>query len=1108
MLHIITGRTGSGKTRKVRELIADVARNFAGRSVIIVPEQFSFETEKAMLTLLGNEKANNTEVLSFSRLAEKLLDKNGKLPKKAIDDSTRCVIMSMAVEAQLGKTVSFRRYIKNPVLVSRLVAFRKELKKCKITPEALKNVSGVVRRASFSLKLSELSEIYTLYDLLVGESFGDDTNYLDLLADVLETDDFFRGMTVAVDGFAGFSAQEYSVLEKIMQQADGLYVTFCYDTDSRNDRYDVFRNVYDEIRRLTGFAARAGCKISPRENLVASEEYKAKELNFLEKNIFTNSSEIFEDDAPSVCLMPCKNRKDECDAVAAEIRRLVRTENYRYRDVAVIERSEGTYKNDLANSFRKYGIDCFFDARQSVLSQPLIVFIRNLFDIIIKGFSNVSVLSLLKTGLLSFSTEEICRLEDYVIMWNIKGSQWKEEWTYNPGGYGVNFDENAQLQLEEINRVREKIVGPLLSLKAKIANSTGRVIAEETFNFLRRSGVPDNLKAIAQKLQNSGDSELSLEQGTIWKMTADIFDTLNFAVGDKTVTVERFSELFDILVSTKDVGVIPNSVDEVIVGSADRIRACAPKAVFVVGANAGVFPGESNPGVLLTDRERRELQDSGVDLISNMEYNSVSEMFIAYRALTLSTHRLYVSYSAFGADGGTLLKSEIVTEIEKLFPNCEVKAFDSLSRIESDASAFSVLAKESVNGSVLASSLYDYFKENGEDGKIKMIDKIRKKNFALTDRKTAEKLFGENMYLTASRTEKYYNCPFSYFCGYGIKAKPKKAAEIDAAQTGTLVHFVLETILRDYSKEQFTSLTLQNAQDITFGIIDSYVEEQMSGYENKEADFLRLIALIKERSLKIVLRLIEEFKNCDFVPVSFELNIDRDGDIPPYKLELQGGNSISVRGKVDRVDAWQEGENNFIRVIDYKTGGKDFKLYEVLEGINMQMLIYLFAIWQNGGEKFGNVVPAGVLYFPAKANRISAAKAGRYDGEASLRKAEKDAYSMKGMVLNNVGVITAMEHGTGGVLIPSKIDAKGNVSGNVISLESLYKLKNYVDNEIKNMAYSLYDGKIEAFPTEKACDYCDFKSVCRRESDGEIHELKKCSFDDALKVIGGGADEQ
>ena len=294
MLRIITGRTGSGKTRKVRSVLADIAKNSPDKAIIIVPEQFSFETERAMLSLLGNEKVNNIEVLSFSRLAEKLLKKLGKLPQKCVDDSARAILMSIAVESLQDKTVSFRKYIKNPALINELVAFRKELKKCRISPESLELVSGKMRRESFSLKLSELADIYRCYDALVSDSFGDDTDFLDILAEALETDDFFKGKTVAVDGFSGFSAQEYSVLEKIMKSADELYVTFCYDGDARNGKYEVFRNVHNEIKALTDIANRAGVKIASRENILEDAAKLDLDMNLIDD--FLSGDVIADDD--------------------------------------------------------------------------------------------------------------------------------------------------------------------------------------------------------------------------------------------------------------------------------------------------------------------------------------------------------------------------------------------------------------------------------------------------------------------------------------------------------------------------------------------------------------------------------------------------------------------------------------------------------------------------------------------------------------------------------------------------------------------------------------------------------------------------------------------
>ena len=731
MLNIITGRTGSGKTRYIRSLAAEIAQNSSGKAVIIVPEQFSFETERGMLEILGNEKINNVEILSFSRIAERLLSLYGKLNKKTADDGTRAVLMSLAVETLDDKLSAFNRYRKSPVLIGNLLDFYREMKKCCITSNELAGLSEKVKKQSFAKKLNELSLFFGCYDALITQNFQDDCSYLDMLYDLLGEVQYFGGKTVFVDAFSGFSAQEYKILERIISTADETYVTFCCDTAKNNERYELFYNSQTEIKKLKAVANRANIKIAPEKVLYANRQFKAEPLNVLEENIFTSNGVKYTENSDCITLMPRRSKTDECDSVAAEIKRLVREENYRYRDIAVIERSEGVYKNELVSSFRKYGIDCFEDNRQPILTQPLMVFVLALFDILVDGLQTETVLRFLKTGLFGFTIEEIALIEDYALIWRISGSQWRNEWTGNPRGFGVEFTEDDKNILEEINKLREKIVAPILALKKRIADTDGETISREIFAFLRTWGVDENLKEFTAVLENSGEADLAIEQGRIWRILAEIIDSLYSATGKAAMSVARYKELFEILVSTKDLGQIPNGIDEVILGSADRIRAAAPKAVFIVGANTSVFPMESSGGVLLSDTERCELIENGADLVSNLEYNSVSERFIAYHALTLATEKLYISYSAIDSSSATLTPSEFIGEIKSIFPNCRIYNECITSQIESRKSAYTAFAKEKDASSVLGATLYEYFKINGSQNEFAMIEKINKKNSAL-----------------------------------------------------------------------------------------------------------------------------------------------------------------------------------------------------------------------------------------------------------------------------------------------------------------------------------------------------------------------------------------
>ncbi len=1107
MLNIITGRTGSGKTLYIRQLVADIAQNESERAVLIVPEQFSFETERAMLSILGNEKINNVEILTFSRFAERLLSAYGKISKKTADNGTRAVLMSLAIETLQDKIQVFNRYRKSPKLISDLLSFYGEMRKCCISNEQLFDLSTKVKKQTFSKKLNELSLIFNCYESLLSQGFQDDCTYPDLLYDLLGEVDYFKNKTVFLDAFTEFDKQKCKILERIIASAQETYVTFSCDIKKNNDRYELFYNAQNEIKKLKAIANRQGVKIAPVKVLLPKKEYKAEPLNVLEEQIFTLSGEKYEGECYCISLMPRYTKADECDSVAAEIKRLAREEGYRYREIAVIERTEGAYKNELVSSFRKYGVDYFEDNRQPIITQPLMVFVLALFDIIVDGLQTETVLRFLKTGLYGFSVEDIALVEDYALVWRITPAQWKNEWTENPRGLGGAFNEADEKNLAYLNSLREKIVGPVLALKNRMTGTNGKTIAKELFVFLRKCGIDQNLKSFAEQLLESSEDDLATEQGRIWRILTEIIDSLYYAIGESAVTVARFKELFEILVSTKDLGEIPSGIDEVIIGNAERIRAFSPKAVFVMGANAGVFPKELSGGVILSDMERCELQENGAEIISNLEYNSVNERFIAYHALTLATDRLYVSYSAIDNDSSALAPSEIVDEIKRIFSSCNLLNEDKLDLIESRKSAYSIYAGEQKSQSVLGSTLYEYFSQNGTEVEKSMLQKISKKSYRINSTDIATDLFGKSMYVSASRVEKFYKCPFEYFCEYGIKAKPRCEAQMDPAQTGTLIHYALEIFLKENPKELLKTLSEEEVGRIIKNIIFDYVNEMLGGFENKSSGFLRTILLLVDNATKIALQLIDEFSHSKFVPVDFELSINNDGALAPYTIDLGDNECVKIVGSVDRVDAYKTDENTFIRIIDYKTGGKDFKLDEVFAGINMQMLIYLFAIWQNGGQLYENVMPAGILYFQAKSPRIKKGDLTRYADKTEAKAQMRKDIKMSGMVLNSVDIIDAMERDGLGVFIPAKLDKSGNPTGNVISVKRLESLRDRVNQNIRDMAYSLQQGKIEALPVEEGCKYCNFRDVCKREEDDDVREIEKFAFKDAIERLAGDKDE-
>jgi len=429
----------------------------------------------------------------------------------------------------------------------------------------------------------------------------------------------------------------------------------------------------------------------------------------------------------------------------------------------------------------------------------------------------------------------------------------------------------------------------------------------------------------------------------------------------------------------------------------------------------------------------------------------------------------------------------------------DTECLNEADLIEGVRPAFELACLKSRESGELYYTLKAYFNRREEYAdKLSALERVRNGNtFRIKDREISEKLFGENMHLSASKAEKYYQCPFQYFCKFGLKAKPRNIAEFNPIQKGTAIHFVLETVLSSYSIDDLNCFDENTKKKMIKDILDIYLNEKLGGSDKpKRFDYLysRLVIELNE----VLSRMLAEFSVSSFRPVDFELKIDKDGKIQPYEIDLGDGKMLKIEGSVDRVDKMELDGKSYIRIIDYKTSGKDFNLSEVLSGLNMQMLIYLFSIWQNGSSYYGEIVPSGVLYSSANAPVAKLNKREVTDEEIFNEKLRMS--KMKGMILNDSVVITGMDSSGAGVFIPASIK-NGSIKGNVISLEQLGRLKTKVDNLLKEMVLSLKSGCIQAVPVSKSCDYCDYKSVCGWENGMAVREIPSYKYEECLSIL-------
>ena len=1109
MLRLILGRAGSGKTEYVRQMLCDKLLAGERDLLLIVPEQFSFETEREMLKKVGASRMQNLEILTFSRLAENVLAETGRENKPKITDGMRAVMMRLALDSLEDKTEIYKKYKSRTPLLQSLVTFSTELKQCAVSTDALETAGKSLPNGVLKQKLTELSQITALYKALVHERFSDDTDLLTELECAITETDCMHDKTVVFDTFAGFTKQERAVIAAMLPACREVYVTLCTEgKESARQNACVFDNINDEMEKLKRVAAERNVPVAKPILLQAAPDSRPAALRFLEKHLYACRKPQFDGVQTCISLYSAANRREEADFVARTIRKMLREGICRARDILVLERRKDTYDNELCAAFHKYEIPYFEDKRQPVDAQPLMQLVTSLLEMTSDGITTETLLRALKTGLCGLSDDDVSELETYAAVWGIDRGDWKTDFTDNPSGLGKALQARDEQQLAKLNDLRRRAVAPIVQFCADFRPANGAQKSEMLYRFLRKNGVDEALKNLALSLSAAGYAEAAEEQDTVWQMLTEIFNALYLAVGEAEISASRYTELFKILLDSADLGQLPQGLDVVRIAAADRVRQMPPRVVFAVGVNDGVFPENPPTDGVLNDEDRKVLSSLGVELTETAEVKAVDERFFVYTAFTLPTEQLFVSWSVADYKGGSLFESAAVRELRALFPELPETASATVppeERLEGAAAAFETCAAHYGENTMLSATLKSYFSDiPAFQARLAAVDKtVQNAEVQFDNPQNATALFGENMLVSASKAEVYYKCPFSYFCKFGLRLKPLKKAELDVAQSGTVIHYCLEVILREYDRDTLLSFDNEKLRAVIANTIAQYARENM-GTATEDSRFAFLLRNLEKSVLDVLTRLLSEFQVSDFIPTSFELSIAPDGEITPYRLDLPDGGTLRVIGSVDRVDTMVKDGKTYLRVVDYKSGGKEFNLSEVFSGLNMQMLIYLFAVCENGKEKFVSPVPAGVLYLPAKTIED---KLPRNADPADILSAKLKNSRMQGVVLDSTDAVCGMDKTVSGKYVPVTMKKNGDFAGNLLSAAEFSALKEKVDENLRQMGTLLHKGVIPVLPActgkqNLACKYCDYAAVCGYEDGDRQRQLADYGrFDNAKKVL-------
>ena len=1108
MLHLLIGREGTGKTHTAHRKLADWVQTQHKQAVLLVPRQFTFESDKGVLDAMGPKDACEVEVLSFSRLADVIFKRCGAPTKPILKDGANAAMLALALEGLQNELHFFARHRSNAGFVQKMLGQIRVFKQSLITPDDLCASAEALPDGYLKEKLRETSLIYRAYDALVSQSFFDDGDVLSAVYDRLLDTPYFEDKLVVIDDFSAFSAQEYRLIEQMLLQAADVWVTLCLDALDNTDPSSPFaltRQTAARLRRLcekTGVPF-GGVQILTQENC-GFAVYDNDALRQLEQSLYAPASPVYE--APTDCVTLCAapGIREECDLAAMQIRALLRTEGCRCRDIAVVYRSEEPYAKAMRYSLKKCGVPVFEDLRAPIRNEPVVILVRALLLLCQSGFTTENLMRYLKTGLTPFSWDDISDVENYALLWDLSAAGWQKEWKDHPEGFGAKMDDADREKLQALNALRTQIIEPLLQLREDMKDGSGKQRVTVLYRFLRAQGIDEALKQYALTLEAQGKPELAIEQGQVWDLLMDAFDQLAQTLDGTHMPIRQFTELFDLVIGAQTLGKLPDGFDEVYLCDAARIATQMPQVTFVLGMNSGVFPQAPSAGQLLSKSESDLLRRVLPALPDDAGTQNATERFYVYNTLCSARKRLIVSYARTGEGGEKRMESEVVLMLRRLFPNCRTLDYDTLPPaffMEGEQIAFEWLARHWHENTPEQQAFLQHFRQT--DGYRDRLHALRRaahrETFAIKDKALAKALFGRRLVLSASKVEKYEECPFQYFCRYGLRAKPRKTAKLDPASAGTVVHYVLEKLLDAHKDESLASVDPQTLRAQLAEILTEYMNTYMGGTDGKSARFLYLYRRMYKTLQTLVERLVFEFSMSSFAPVGFEVAIGPGETIEPFRIELEDG-YVELMGSIDRVDEMRTEDKRFIRVVDYKTGAKEFLLSDVLHGLGMQMLLYLVSIWRFDPS----VTPAGVLYMPA---RFEPFDAERNEDDEQLRTHRIAGGKMEGMILNDGEVLQGMDFSLKGALLPITVDKRtGAIGGRLFSLTQLGLLAKRMDRILKQMGEDLHNGRVEALPVfgknhGRTCEWCDYRSVCQREDGGAFRYVEKCGHSEALTIL-------
>ena len=1082
---IIYGRAGTGKSEYCYREIAQKIKK-ENKILIITPEQFSFTAEKKLMDAIDTQAVFNAEVVTLSRMAYRVISEIGEKNETNLSKCGKAMLIYSILSNNKNELKFLGKTDENVDMLDTAIT---EFKKHGISVEQLKQEIENQEDIYLKNKLQDLNVVYSGFEEQLAGKYIDETDLLTILAENIDKTDMFKDAVIYIDEFAGFTSQEYHIIEKLIQIAKQVTITICTDGlhEIKNPDTDIFYSNEVTVTKLLEVAQNCDVKI---EEIKLEETYRFKnsELKHLEKNLYENKPQKYNSQIKNIQLFLAKNQYSEIEEVARNVLKLVRDEGYRYRDISIITKNIATYSSLARAIFDKYDIPIFIDENRDLNQNIVIQYILGILEIFIKNWSYEAVFNYIKTGFSNIEEDDIFKLEKYCLKWGIKQNKWKKEFTYG------NYEEKDKADIERLEQIRKDLVTPLMNLKYKIdENKTVEGISKSIYEFLVEQQIYEKVQIKIQELNEIGQIDLANEYESSIQTIIEILDEIVLVFKDDKITIDKYNQILKIGFKNSSLTKIPGTQDQVIMGDVDRSRSHKVKAIFIIGLNDGEFPSVRKDEGFLNDADREVLKQNGIELAKGTIDKLYEDSFNIYKAFTTAEEKLYLLYSSSDMQGKALRPSMLINKIKKIYPMLQEQSdvIERRSEILNKKTTYEELIvnlsklKEQDSIEKLWYYIYDYYQKNSEwNEKLKQSLKgLEYTNIPdKIDQNNIDRLYGNTLITSISKLERYRSCPFSYYLQYGLKIKPQEELKIQTLNTGTFIHEVIDEFFGTVREVgiKLEEITEEQLSEIINKIIDSKLGQNKNYIFTSTAKYRALVIRLKKIIKKALKYIIGTIVQSRFKVLGTEVEFGEKGKYKPIRLTLEDGKRIEIIGKIDRIDTAQGEDGKYLRIIDYKSSAKNIDLNEVYAGLQIQLLTYLDAAC-----KEEDLMPAGVLYFSMLEQMIKSDK--RLEQEEIEDKIRAN-FKMKGLILADVKVVKLhdknLQNGNS-ALVPAYIGKDGELSEKKtsgVTAEQFKDLQKYMYTIIKQISKEILGGNIDLKPYYKdkktPCKYCDYKSIC------------------------------